>query len=268
MRRAWSCVSREHGPRDAALRKEQEQTGKAPKSARPAAEAEHKNPDAVPGQAKEPPQPPTEIPAPLLGKDEDKRRKDLVKRIEKARAERDRLTREAEDAQRIAQAARTAADEGQRAYETLTSGLEAAAAADIAPAPSVGQTEEPAAPRKNRFVTRAAEKQATAARTAPQAPPDPLRIALDLKSSDAEVREKAAFALASLGPDAQPATRALMVALADTNPAVRVAAAQALGRIGSGASAALAPLSAALTDPDPAVKNAAQAALLAIQGRE
>ncbi|MBX7184305.1 MAG: HEAT repeat domain-containing protein, partial [Vicinamibacteria bacterium] len=101
----------------------------------------------------------------------------------------------------------------------------------------------------------------------PAAPADPLRIALDLKSPDADVREKAAFALASLGPEAQPATRALMAALTDANPAVRVAAAQALGRIGTGAIAALAPLTAALTDPDPAVRNAAQAALLSVQGR-
>jgi HEAT repeat protein len=125
----------------------------------------------------------------------------------------------------------------------------------------------PEAPRRNRFMTKADEKQAAAAKNAPVATVDPLRVALDLKSPVAETRERAAFTLASLGPDAQPATRALMAALTDANPAVRVAAAQALGRIGTGAAAAFAPLTAALTDPDPAVKNAAQAALLAIQGR-
>jgi hypothetical protein len=184
-----------------------------------------------------------------------------VKQIEKARAERDRLNREAEEAEGIARAARNAANDGQRAYEALATGLEVE---DVAAPVTVSEADQP---KRNRFMTKADVKQADVAKTAPQTAPDPLRIALDLKNPEAEARERAAFALASLGPDALPATRALMAALTDANPAVRVAAAQALGRIGPGASAAIAPLSAALTDPDPAVKNAAQAALLAIQGR-
>jgi HEAT repeat protein len=197
-----------------------------------------------------------------LSKDEERRRKELVKQIEKARAERDRLNKEAEDAERLAKAARTAANEGQRAYEALATGLDVE---DVSPTQAVAAA--PEAPKRNRFITMADEKEAAAAKKTPASAPDPLRIALDLRSAEPEVREKAAFALASLGPDAQPATRALMAALTDANPAVRVAAAQALGRIGTGASAAFAPLTAALTDPDPAVRNAAQAALLNIQSR-
>jgi hypothetical protein len=197
-----------------------------------------------------------------LPKDDDKHRRELVKQIEKARAERDRLNKEAEDAEKLAKTARAAANEGQRAYEALATGLDVE---DVTPTP--GPAAIPEGPKKSRFVTKADEKQAAAAKSAPPVAADPLRIALDLKNPDADAREKAAFALASLGSDALPATRALMAALTDANPAVRVAAAQALGRIGSGAAAALAPLTAALTDPDPAVKNAAQAALLSIQGR-
>jgi hypothetical protein len=191
-----------------------------------------------------------------LSKEEEKRRRELVKQIEKARTERDRLNREAEEAELVARTARTAANEGQRTYEALATGLEVE---DVAPV--VTPVEE--GPKKNRFVTKADVRDPQAA---PQAAPDPLRIALDLRNADPEVRERAAFSLASLGPDAQPATRALMAAMTDANAAVRVAAAQALGRIGPGAALAFAPLKAALTDPDPAVKNAAQAALLAIQG--
>lgn len=201
---------------------------------------------------------------PPLSKDEEKRRRELVKQIEKARAERDRLNRDAEAAEAIARTARNAANEGQRNYEALATGLDVA---EVSLPAAAAATPPEAETRRNRFVTKADEKQASAALKAPQNAADPLRIALDLKNPDAEARQRAAFALASLGPDAQPATRALMAALADPNPGVRVAAAQALGRIGPAASAALAPLSAALTDPDPAVKNAAQAALLAIQAR-
>ena len=184
-----------------------------------------------------------------------------MKQIEKARAERDRLNQEADQAESLARSARNAASEAQRGYEALTTGL---AVEDVAPSPVVAQD---AAPKRSRFVTRADEKLAEAAKNAPKDAPDPLRLALDLKSANAEERERAAFSLAALGPDAAPATRSLMAALADSNPAVRVAAAQALGRIGPGASLALAPLSAALTDPDPAVKSAAQAALISIQAR-
>ena len=200
-------------------------------------------------------QPPAE-PAAKGSKEEERRRKELVKQIEKARTERDRLVQDAEAAERLARTARTAANESQRAYEALTTGLEVE---DIT-LPAAPED----APKKNRFRTKADEKQA--ANPSGGNAPDPLRVALDLKKPDPEDREKAAFALASMGPDALPATRALMAALADTNAAVRIAAAQALGRIGGGAAAAIAPLSAALTDPDPAVKNAAQAALIAIQG--
>ncbi|MEO5761205.1 MAG: HEAT repeat domain-containing protein [Vicinamibacteria bacterium] len=204
-----------------------------------------------------------DLPAPTVtgSKEDERRRKDLVKQIEKSRAERDRLNKEAEEADRRARDARTAASEAQRSYEALTTGLSVEdVAVPVSPTPAD-------APKRNRFVTKADQRQAEASRNSPQTAADPLRIALDLKMPEAESRERAAFALASLGPDAAPATRALMAALADANASVRVAAAQALGRIGPGASMALAPLSAALTDPDPAVKNAAQAALLAIQGR-
>ncbi len=262
-REAAKARDNEEKARLEAVRKEQEEAAKAPKRLDLDAEAPPSQtggvaPAPVPVQ-EEGAQPSNRTP---LNKDEDKRRREQVKQIEKARGERDRLNLEAEEAERLARAARTAASEGQRSYEALTTGL---SVEDIS-LPAAPPAEE-AQPRKNRFVSKADEKLAAASKNAPQTAPDPLRIALDLKSPDAETRERAAFALASLGPDAQPATRALMAALADANAAVRVAAAQALGRIGIGAQAALAPLSAALTDPDPAVKNAAQAALVAIQSR-
>jgi DNA repair exonuclease SbcCD ATPase subunit len=245
------------------LQKEYEQRDKAPKQGAGGA-----TPETAQQSGASPRPTPVPYPAPSTptgkppGKASEQQRKELVKQIEKARADRDGLSREADEAERLARAARTAANEGQRAYEAMTTGLGIEDVAVLAaPAPADG------APRKNRFVTKADEKQAAALKDAPQTSADPLRIALDLRSPDAEAREKAAFALASLGPDAQPATRALMASLADAVPAVRVAAAQALGRIGTGASAAFAPLTAALTDPDPAVRNAAQAALIAIQGR-
>lgn len=262
-REAAKAREAEDKARAAALKKEQEEADKA---ARRAVEV---GAGSTPSTAPSTPAPsaPRELAAPPppgepLSKDEEKRRRELVKQIEKARAERDRLTREAEDAERIAKAARTAANEGQRVYEALATGLDVE---DVSPTTAAPPASE--APKRNRFTTKADEKQAAAARNAPQVAADPLRIALDLKNPEPEAREKAAFALASLGPDAQPATRALMAALTDANPAVRVAAAQALGRIGTGAGAAVAPLTAALTDPDPSVKNAAQAALLSIQGR-
>lgn len=242
--------------RMAALKKEQEdadRNARRPQSA----------PDAVATASAAPVQDQRDVTAPVIvgSKEDERRRKDLVKQIEKSRAERDRLNKEAEEADRLARSARTAAGEAQRSYEALTTGLsvEDVAAPDSPPAAE--------APKRNRFVTKADQRQAEVSKNSPQTAADPLRIALELRAADAESRERAAFALASLGPDAAPATRALMAALADANASVRVAAAQALGRIGPGASMALAPLSAALTDPDPAVKNAAQAALLAVQGR-
>ncbi len=246
-REAARARANEDKARAEALKKEQEEADKAARRDRAAGGL---SPQTAPPRGE------SAVP---LSKDEEKRRKDLVKQIEKARAERDRLNREAEQAEGLARAARTAASEGQRTYEALTTGLDVEDVALPGPLPA------DVAQKKNRFVTKADEKLAAAPRNTQVA--DPLRIALELKNPDPEEREKAAFALASLGPDAQPATRALMAALADGSAAVRVAAAQALGRIGTGAVAALAPLSAALTDPDPAVKNAAQAALLAIQGR-
>ena len=264
-REAQKAREAEDKARAAALKKEQEEAERASRRAREA--GSEGTTSTVPPQpaapassaAREFAATPSGEP---LSKDEEKRRRELVRQIEKARAERDRLTGEADDAERIARAARAAANEGQRAYEALATGLDVE---DVSPTTAVGGT--PETPRRNRFVTKADEKQAAAARNAPPVAADPLRIALDLKNPEPEVREKAAFALATLGPEAQPATRALMAALTDANPAVRVAAAQALGRIGTGASAAFAPLTAALTDPDPAVRNAAQAALLSIQGR-
>jgi len=250
-------------------RKDEEHAGREAQKAREAedkarVDALKKEADSIPAtpssNAKAPPAPQTR--SEPLPKDDDKHRKELVKQIEKARADRDRLNHEAEDAEKLAKAARTAANESQRAYEALATGLEVE---DVTPAP--GAAPSPDAPKRSRFMTKADEKQAANAKNAPAVVADPLRLALDLKSPEPEAREKAAFALASLGPDAQPATRALMAALTDANPSVRVAAAQALGRIGTGASAALAPLTAALTDPDPAVRNAAQAALFAVQGR-
>ena len=260
LREAAKAREIEDKARAAALKKEQEE---AEKNAR----RNRSNPDSTaaptsaPAPREETPQVAAPEPVILKGsKDEDRRRKELVKQIEKARAERDRLNREAEAAEGLARAARIAANDGQRSYEALTTGLDVE---DITLPPAPAEE----TPRKNRFVTKADEKAASAAKNAPQNAPDPLRIALDLKRPEPEEREKAAFALASLGPDALPATRALMAALADTNASVRIAAAQALGRIGPGATAAIPPLAAALTDPDPAVKNAAQAALIAIQGR-
>lgn len=241
--------------RAAALKKEQQGAGSSPAPSSSAPLLTPPGPDPIRAG------PLAEANREPLSKEEEKRRRELVKQIEKARAERDRLNREAEAAEGIARTARNAASEGQRAYEALATGLDVE---DVSPPPPASPETET---RRNRFVTKADERQATASRNAPQTTADPLRIALDLKNPDAEARQKAAFALASLGPDAQPATRALMAALADPTPAVRVAAAQALGRIGPGAAAAMAPLSAALTDPDGAVKNAAQAALLAIEGR-
>lgn len=191
---------------------------------------------------------------------DDRKRRELVRQIERARAERDRLNQKAAEAEQLAKAARAAVLESQRALEALTTGLDLE---DVTPTPA--SPAEPVA-KKSRFVTKADVIQ-TAAPKDPKAAADPLRVALDLKKPLPEERERAAFALASLGPEAQPATRALMAALADTSAAVRTAAAQALGRIGPGAATAIAPLSAALSDPDPAVKNAAQAALIAIQGR-
>lgn len=264
-REAAKAREAEDRARAAALKREQGESDKAARRAHEtgAETAPSDNPPAQAAPAATPlPQAATSSSGEPVSKDAEKRRKELVKQIEKARAERDRLTREAEDAERIAKAARTAANEGQRSYEALATGLDVEDVTLPTPAAPVE-----AQPKRNRFTTKADEKQAAAAKSAPQAAPDPLRIALDLKSPDAETREKTAFALATLGPDAQPATRALMAALTDANAAVRVAAAQALGRIGTGAGAALTPLTAALTDPDPAVRNAAQAALLAIQGR-
>jgi|JI10StandDraft_1071094.scaffolds.fasta_scaffold74373_2 hypothetical protein len=191
---------------------------------------------------------------------DDRKRRELVRQIERARAERDRLNQKAAEAEQLAKAARAAVLESQRALEALTTGLDLE---DVTPTPA--SPAEPVA-KKSRFVTKADVIQ-TASPKDPKAAADPLRVALDLKKPLPEERERAAFALASLGPEAQPATRALMAALADTSAAVRTAAAQALGRIGPGAATAIAPLSAALSDPDPAVKNAAQAALIAIQGR-
>ena len=247
-----------------ALKKETEEADKNARRSRSNSDANSGN-DATPASAA-PQTPAVTVPTqrdetpPAGSKEDEKRRRELVKQIEKARTERDRLNREADEADRLARESRTAANEAQRGYEALTTGLNVE---DIAAPATAG----PEAPKRNRFVTKADERQAAAAKNSPPTGVDPLRVALDLKNPDAEQREKAAFALASLGPDAAPATRALMAALADANPSVRVAAAQALGRIGPAASAALAPLSAALTDPDPAVKNAAQAALLSIQNR-
>ena len=256
-REATKAREAEDRARATALKREQEEADRAARSARSSSPSEAAVSQNLP-IASSPGVP--QSPGVSLSKDDEKRRRELVKQIEKARAERDRLNREAEAAEGIARAARNAANDGQRAYEALPTGLDVE---DVA-APAAGEADQP---KRNRFMTKADVKQADAAKTAPQTAPDPLRIALDLKNPEAEARERAAFALASLGPDALPATRALMAALTDANPAVRVAAAQALGRVGPGASAAIAPLSAALTDPDPAVKNAAQAALLAIQGR-
>ncbi len=257
-REATKAREAEDKARATALRREQEEADRAARNARSSSPS---------GAAPSPDLPVASSPGVPLGpgvslsKDDEKRRRELVKQIEKARAERDRLNHEAEAAEGIARAARNAANDGQRVYEALATGLDVE---DVAAPATAGEAEQP---KRNRFLTKADVKQADIAKTTPQTAPDPLRIALDLKNPEAESRERAAFALASLGPDALPATRALMAALTDANPAVRVAAAQALGRIGPGAAAAIAPLSAALTDPDPAVKNAAQAALFAIQGR-
>jgi HEAT repeat protein len=54
----------------------------------------------------------------------------------------------------------------------------------------------------------------------------------DLKAEDAEVRRKAALALAQMKAEAKPAVRDLAVALKDTNLQVRVAAATAIWRLG------------------------------------
>ena len=252
-REALKAREKEDRDRAIALKRDQEAADKEAKRA-PAAG------DPEPAVSRPTPPVPLVESAPV-SKDEERRRKDLVKQIEKARAERDKLNQEADAAESLARTSRNAANEAQRTYEALTTGL--AVEEVVLPQAAVPE----AAPKKNRFMTRADEKQAAAAKNAATDAPDPLRIALDLKNANAEDRERAAFALASLGPEALPAARSLMAALADSNAAVRVAAAQALGRIGPGAVSAIAPLSAALTDPDPSVKSAAQAALLAIQGR-
>lgn len=54
----------------------------------------------------------------------------------------------------------------------------------------------------------------------------------DLKDKDAEVRRKAALALAQMGKDAAPAVPDLAAVLQDEKPTVRVAAATALWRLG------------------------------------
>ena len=68
-----------------------------------------------------------------------------MKQIEKARAERDRLNREAEEAEGIARTARNAANDGQRAYEALATGLDVE---DVAAPATAGEADQP---KRNRF---------------------------------------------------------------------------------------------------------------------
>ena len=126
------------------------------------------------------PQPPGSD-TPTLSREDERKRRELIKRIEKARGERDRMAKEAEDAQRIALAARTAAEEGQRLYEALTLGLEERGVEGAPGEPSTTRASDPLAPKKSRFVTRASERAAASKASPSGATIDPLRVALDLK---------------------------------------------------------------------------------------
>ncbi len=146
--------------RAASLQKEHEQAEKAPSRREGGAPAETAAKSGAPSRPNPVPSPAS---APPPGKADARPRKELVRQIEKARAERDRLSREADEAERLARAARAAANEGQRAYEAMTTGLGIEdVAVPAAPPPADG------APRKNRFLTKADEKQAAALKNAPQ----------------------------------------------------------------------------------------------------
>lgn len=142
MREATKAREAEDKARAAALKKEQEEADKAARKARETGADTAPISAPSPQGAAAPSTPRPVISAPAgepLSKDDEKRRKELVKQIEKARAERDRLNKEAEDAERLAKAARTAANEGQRAYEALATGLDVE---DVSPTTAVAPAPE------------------------------------------------------------------------------------------------------------------------------
>lgn len=71
-----------------------------------------------------------------------------------------------------------------------------------------------------------------------------------LKDPQADVRDRAAQALARMGPPAQEAVPALVAALNDTDWRVRRSAARALGQIGPGAEAAVPALIEVIRNPE------------------
>jgi hypothetical protein len=79
-----------------------------------------------------------------------------------------------------------------------------------------------------------------------------------LADSDAEVRQNAAIALATVGPRAVPA---LIDSLRDRNPLKRAAAAYALGQAGLAARVGVPALMTALKDEDRAVRRQASYAI-------
>ena len=69
----------------------------------------------------------------------------------------------------------------------------------------------------------------------PSLPP----LCIALTSSDPEIRQRAATALARIGPDAAPAVPDLIAALQDNNEEVRKQVIRALGQIGPAAASAV-----------------------------
>jgi HEAT repeat protein len=86
-------------------------------------------------------------------------------------------------------------------------------------------------------------------------------LAKELRNEDAQVRQRAAIALAELGPKAKAAVPALISALRDPDPGVRRMAASALGEIGPDARRAVPALKNALKDENAQVEKDAAAAL-------
>ena len=111
-REATKAREAEERTRAEALKKEQQETDRAARSTREAAPSDT-------ASSSQEPSPNSDLPVVPSSKEDEKRRRELVKQIEKARAERDRLNQEAEEAERAARSARTAANDSQRAYEAL-----------------------------------------------------------------------------------------------------------------------------------------------------
>jgi HEAT repeat protein len=88
----------------------------------------------------------------------------------------------------------------------------------------------------------------------------------DLRAQAPYTRNKAAYAISSMGPAAKAAVPALIEALADDAPTVRFPVEVALREIGPAAKDAVPALTKALDDPNDDVAAMARKALISIQG--